>query len=92
MILCFQVEPQCFRQTCTAVVTGRRLRYARALQIIQNEEYLSALDLDDIRRKTAVRRLLSLNSTEDSSSHSDSSIIEDELMTDELTDRLANYG
>ena len=50
--LSFQVQPQCFRQTCNAVVTGRRLRYARALQIIQNEEYLSALDLDDIRRKT----------------------------------------
>lgn len=50
--LSFQVQSQCFRQTCNAVVTGRRLRYARAFQIIQNEEYLSALDLDDIRRKT----------------------------------------
>ena len=38
------------RQTCSQRVTGRRLRYRRALQIVQDEEYLSAVDLDDIRR------------------------------------------
>ena len=39
-----------FRQTCKVRVTGRNLRYQRALQIVQDEEYLSAIDLDDIRR------------------------------------------
>ena len=38
------------RQTCSQRVTGRNLRYQRALQIVQSEEYLSAVDLDDIRR------------------------------------------
>ena len=38
------------RQTCTQRVTGRRLRYQRALQIVQNGEYLNAIDLDDIKR------------------------------------------
>ena len=39
-----------FRQTCKVRVTGRNMRYQRALQIVQDEEYLSAIDLDDIRR------------------------------------------
>ena len=40
----------CFRQTCKQTITGRRRRYRRALQIVQNEEYLEAADLDIIRR------------------------------------------
>ncbi len=37
-------------QTCDQTITGRNLGYNRALEIIQNEEYLSAADLDIIRR------------------------------------------
>lgn len=33
----------CFRQTCRQVITGRNLDYIRALNILQNEEYLTAL-------------------------------------------------
>ena len=39
------------RQTCKVRVSGRQMRYRRALQVIQEEEYLSAIDLDDIRRR-----------------------------------------
>ncbi len=42
---------QCLIRTCDRTITGRRLRYARALQIIQTEEYLTQDDLDEIRRK-----------------------------------------
>ena len=42
--------PTC-KQTCDQVVTGRNLRYQRALNIIQNEEYLSATDSSILRRK-----------------------------------------
>ena len=38
------------RQTCTVQVRARRIRYRRALQIAQNEEYLVGEDLSDIRR------------------------------------------
>jgi hypothetical protein len=37
-------------QHCPQVVTGRNLPYGRALDIIQNEEYLSAVDSSIIRR------------------------------------------
>ena len=29
----------CYRQTCTQTITGRNLKYLRALEILQNEEY-----------------------------------------------------
>ena len=32
----------CYRQTCNQAIRGRRLRYRRALEIVQNEEYLAA--------------------------------------------------
>ena len=38
----------CYRQTCTQIITGRNLKYLRALEILQNEEYLQASGLDDI--------------------------------------------
>ena len=41
---------QCLKRTCTQIVSGRNLGYGRALQIIQDEEYLQATDLDVIRR------------------------------------------
>ena len=46
------------KQTCYVKVTGRRLQYGRALEIIQNEEYLSAIDFDKIRRFDQQRKQL----------------------------------
>lgn len=40
----------CFVQTCDQVITGRQFQYDRALEIIQDEEYLEDLDFDDIKR------------------------------------------
>ena len=40
----------CYRQTCTQIITGRSLKYRRALKVIQNEEYLMVTDLEIIRR------------------------------------------
>ena len=37
-----------FQQTCKVRATGRNMCYQRALQIVQDEEYLSAIDLDDM--------------------------------------------
>ena len=45
------VPGQCLVRNCDRTITGRRLRYARILQIIQNEEYLTEDDFDEIRRK-----------------------------------------
>ena len=52
--IAFSRKEMALRQTCKVRVSGRRMRYRRALQTIQDEEYLSAIDLDDIRQ----RRLL----------------------------------
>ena len=38
------------------LVTGRQFDYDRALDIIQNEEYLDDVDLDDIRRQFDIVR------------------------------------
>lgn len=40
----------CARQSCNQVISGRNLRYRRALQIVQNEAYLNAADLSILRR------------------------------------------
>ena len=34
----------CYVQTCHQIISGRNLRYSRALQIVQSEEYLNAVD------------------------------------------------
>ena len=44
------------RQTCKVRISGRQMRYRRALQVIQEEEYLSAIDLDDIRLRRVSKR------------------------------------
>jgi len=44
--------PTCLLRTCDQYVTGRDLTYERALQIVQNEEYLVAVDADLIRRRS----------------------------------------
>ena len=38
-------KPNCYVQTCHQIISGRNLRYSRALQIIQSEEYLNAVDI-----------------------------------------------
>merc|ERR1712223_250 len=40
----------CFVQTCDQTITGRNFEYDRALEIIEEEEYLEDVDFDDIRR------------------------------------------
>ena len=44
------------RQTCKVRISGRQMRYRRALQVIQEEEYLSAIDLDDIRLRRVFKQ------------------------------------
>ena len=46
----------CYRKTCTQLITGRNLEYARALQIIQSEEYLRYTDLEIIKYKRKYNR------------------------------------
>ena len=46
-----QAEPTCLIRTCDQYVTGRDLTYTRALEIVQNEEYLVAVDANLIRRR-----------------------------------------
>ena len=41
---------QCYIRTCDQIITGRNLLYARALEIVQDEEYLSEAELNLIRR------------------------------------------
>lgn len=48
-----QTEGQrCHIRSCEQTITGRRLNYRRALEIVQNEEYLSAADRSVIRWKS----------------------------------------
>ena len=42
---------ECYIRQCDQIITGRNLLYSRALEIVQNEEYLSEADLDLIRRR-----------------------------------------
>ena len=49
-------QGSCWRRTCDQQVVGRQLTYSRALEIVQNEEYLSDLDLDIIRRRRTKRQ------------------------------------
>jgi hypothetical protein len=44
-------EPACLLRTCDQVITGRDMTYQRALEIVQTEEYLVAVDPDLIRRR-----------------------------------------
>ena len=42
-------NPNCYVQTCHQIISGRNLRYSRALQIVQSEEYLNAVDKSIIK-------------------------------------------
>ena len=46
---------QCIIRQCNQIITGRRLSYARALEIIQEEEYLDEADFDIIRHVSHVQ-------------------------------------
>ena len=41
---------------CDQTITGRNFMYSRALDIIQDEEYLDQSDFDEIRLKRRLRR------------------------------------
>jgi len=51
----------CFVQTCDQVITGRQFQYDRALQIIQEEEYLEDTDIDDIKRYDFLEKINNVN-------------------------------
>ena len=53
------LDQYCFVRSCDQAITGRNLQYTQALEIVENEEYLSAADQDFIRRKRLKRELLS---------------------------------
>ena len=48
-------DGECFARTCDQAVTGRQLTYSRALEIVQNEEYLDDADLGIIRKRRLKR-------------------------------------
>ena len=54
---------------CDQTITGRNFKYSRALDIIQNEEYLDLSDFNEIRYKQKLKSLLSVSLTDYSSIH-----------------------
>ena len=57
----YLISAQC--RKCDQTITGRNFMYSRALDIIQNEEYLDLSDFDDIRYKRKLKSLLSVSLT-----------------------------
>ena len=53
------LNPECYSRTCDQFITGRDLPYARALEIVQQEEYLEEADFNIIRRKRDIENVLS---------------------------------
>ena len=49
-------DRRCLRRSCNQMITGRDLRYGRALAIVHNEEYLN-----EVCAITAVRTVLRSN-------------------------------
>ena len=58
-------NPSCYVQTCNQFIMGRNLRYKEALQIIQDEEYLDAVQFDMIlnRKKRKKRDFSSIQTS-----------------------------
>ena len=54
--LFYLTSAQC--RKCDQTITGRNFMYSRALDIIQNEEYLDQSDFDEIRYKRKLRSVL----------------------------------
>ncbi|TRY70447.1 hypothetical protein TCAL_05921, partial [Tigriopus californicus] len=46
----------CLERVCDQIITGRDLTYERALEILQDEEYLDATDFDVVRRHRRFKR------------------------------------
>ena len=63
----YLISAQC--RKCDQTITGRNFMYSRALDIIQNEEYLDLSDFDEIRYKQKLKSLLSVSLTDYSSIH-----------------------
>jgi len=76
-------EPTCLLRTCDQYITGRDLTYERALEIVQNEEYLVAVDADLIHRRS------DYGSTEDFGTTWNNLPVDDHL---KLTQYLATVG
>jgi len=51
----------CFVQTCDQVISGRQFNYDRALEIVQEEEYLEDSDFDDIKRYDILKKIGDFN-------------------------------
>ena len=64
----YLTSAQC--RKCDQTITGRNFMYSRALDIIQNEEYLDLSDFDEIRYKQKLKSLLSVSLTDYSPIHS----------------------
>ena len=57
----YLISAQC--RKCDQTITGRNFMYSRALEIIQNEEYLDLSDFDEIRYKRKLKSVLSVSLT-----------------------------
>ena len=55
----YSISAQC--RKCDQTITGRNFMYSRALDIIQNEEYLDLSDFDEIRYKRKLKSVLSVS-------------------------------
>ena len=63
----YLTSAQC--RKCDQTITGRNFMYSRALDIIQNEEYLDLSDFDEIRYKRKLKSVLSSCLTDSSLIH-----------------------
>ena len=63
----YLTSAQC--RKCDQTITGRNFMYSRALDIIQNEEYLDISDFDEIRYKRKLKSVLYVSLTDSSLIH-----------------------
>ena len=61
----YLTSAQC--RKCDQTITGRNFMYSRALDIIQNEEYLDQSDFDEIRYKRKLKSVLQISLTDSDS-------------------------
>ena len=58
------LRQECFTRICDQTISGRQLVYTRALEIIQDEEYLDDVDFDEIKRQRIKRQISILDAVE----------------------------
>ena len=58
------LRQECFTRICDQTISGRQLVYSRALEIIQDEEYLDDVDFDEIKRQRIKRQISILDKAE----------------------------